>query len=60
LLIRGADGRASDPERDGRASAFRHRRVVTVANAAHWVHHDQLDAFLQVVDAFLKDAGLEA
>jgi pimeloyl-ACP methyl ester carboxylesterase len=53
LLIRGADSRASDPERDGRASAFHHRHVVTVANAAHWVHHDQLEAFLQVVEAFL-------
>jgi pimeloyl-ACP methyl ester carboxylesterase len=53
LLIRGADSRASDPERDGRASAFHHRQVVTIAKAGHWVHHDQLDAFLQVVDKFL-------
>jgi pimeloyl-ACP methyl ester carboxylesterase len=53
LLIRGADSRASDPERDGRASAFHHRHVITIANAGHWVHHDQLEAFLQVVDAFL-------
>ena len=60
LLIRGADSRASDPEHDGRASAFHHRQVVTIANAAHWVHHDQLDAFLQVVEAFLtgKSRGL--
>ena len=57
LLIRGADSRASDPEHDGRASAFHHRHVVTIANAAHWVHHDQLDAFLQVVDAFLTGTG---
>jgi pimeloyl-ACP methyl ester carboxylesterase len=54
LLIRGADSRASDPKRDGRASAFQHRHVVTIANAGHWVHHDQLEAFLQVVDAFLQ------
>jgi pimeloyl-ACP methyl ester carboxylesterase len=53
LLIRGADSRASDPERDGRASAFHNRCVVTVGKAGHWVHHDQPDAFLQVVDAFL-------
>jgi pimeloyl-ACP methyl ester carboxylesterase len=60
LLIRGADSWASDPEQDGRASAFRNRQVVTVANAAHWVHHDQLEAFLQVVEAFLKGHSLGA
>ena len=53
LLIRGADSHATDPALDGRASAFRHRQVVTIAKAGHWVHHDQLQAFLQVVDAFL-------
>jgi len=55
LLIRGADSHAADPERDGRASAFRHRQVVTIANAGHWVHHDQLAAFLRVVEHFLQD-----
>jgi pimeloyl-ACP methyl ester carboxylesterase len=55
LLIRGADSRATDPERDGRGSAFRHRQVVTIDNAAHWVHHDQLEAFLHVVGAFLAN-----
>jgi pimeloyl-ACP methyl ester carboxylesterase len=55
LLIRGADSQASDPEGDGRASAFHHRHVVTVAQAGHWVHHDQLRAFLRVVEAFLND-----
>lgn len=54
LLIRGADSRATDPERDGRATAFRQRQVVTIANAGHWVHHDQLPAFLQVIRAFLQ------
>jgi pimeloyl-ACP methyl ester carboxylesterase len=60
LLIRGADSRATDPERDGRATAFRRRHVVTIANAGHWVHHDQLPAFLQVVRAFLQDSPVEA
>jgi pimeloyl-ACP methyl ester carboxylesterase len=54
LLIRGADSQASDPERDGRATAFRHRQVVTIAHAGHWVHHDQLETFLQIVRTFLK------
>jgi pimeloyl-ACP methyl ester carboxylesterase len=53
LLIRGADSHASDPERDGRAWAFHNRHVVTIAKAGHWVHHDQLEAFLQVIAAFL-------
>ncbi|MBI3330181.1 MAG: alpha/beta hydrolase [Nitrospinae bacterium] len=53
LLIRGTDSRATDPERDGRATAFRHRRVVTIANAGHWVHHDQLEAFLRELREFL-------
>jgi pimeloyl-ACP methyl ester carboxylesterase len=60
LLIRGDDSRASDPEVDGRATAFRRRQVVTFANAAHWVHHDQLAAFVQVVRAFLKGEPLES
>jgi pimeloyl-ACP methyl ester carboxylesterase len=54
LLIRGSDSRASDPEQDGRASAFRNRQVITIDHAAHWVHHDQIEAFLQVVETFLS------
>jgi pimeloyl-ACP methyl ester carboxylesterase len=59
FLIRGADSRATDPEVDGRATAFRHRQVVTFANAGHWVHHDQLAAFVRVVRAFLKGEPVE-
>jgi pimeloyl-ACP methyl ester carboxylesterase len=59
LLIRGAESWASDPEVDGRATAFRQRQVVTLAKAGHWVHHDQLAAFVQVVDAFLKGEPVE-
>jgi pimeloyl-ACP methyl ester carboxylesterase len=59
LLIRGADSRASDPEVDGRASAFQHRQVVTFARAGHWVHHDQLATFVRAVGAFLKGEPVE-
>jgi len=55
LLIRGADSWASDPQVDGRATAFRHRQVVTFAHAGHWVHHDQLEAFVEVVYSFLQE-----
>jgi pimeloyl-ACP methyl ester carboxylesterase len=55
LLLRGEDSWASDPEKDGRASAFRNYRLVNVPKAGHWVHHDQLDVFLRAVRGFLKD-----
>ena len=53
LLVRGAESWASDPEKDGRATAFRDPKVVTVPNAGHWVHHDQLVIFLSTVRDFL-------
>jgi pimeloyl-ACP methyl ester carboxylesterase len=55
LLVRGADSWASDPEKDGRIEPFRHARLVTIPKAGHWVHHDQLDAFLASVRAFLAE-----
>lgn len=54
LLIRGADSWASDPEADGRIAPFRDARAVTVERAGHWVHHDQIDAFLRVSREFLQ------
>ena len=32
---------------------FRNAKVVAVENAGHWVHHDRLDAFLDLVRGFL-------
>jgi pimeloyl-ACP methyl ester carboxylesterase len=55
LLVRGADSWASDPVKDGRIEPFRNARAVTLPNAGHWVHHDQLDAFLAEVRAFLAE-----
>jgi pimeloyl-ACP methyl ester carboxylesterase len=55
LLVRGTESWASDPEEDGRATAFRNYKVVNIEKAGHWVHHDQLDVFLQAVRDFLKD-----
>ena len=55
LLFRGADSWAADPEKDGRAQVFRNPKIVTVPNAGHWVHHDQLDIFLREVRSFLAD-----
>ena len=54
LLVRGAESWATDPEVDGRASAFRRAQCVTIARAGHWMHHDQLDAFLDIARNFLR------
>jgi len=53
LLIRGAESWAGDWVKDGRFSAFRSAQTDTVAKAGHWVHHDELDVFLQIVRRFL-------
>jgi pimeloyl-ACP methyl ester carboxylesterase len=55
LLVRGADSWASDPVKDGRIEPFQDARLVTVEKAGHWVHHDQLDAFLAAVRAFFAE-----
>jgi pimeloyl-ACP methyl ester carboxylesterase len=53
LLIRGAESWTGDPEQDDRASAFHSYRSVVIEGAGHWVHHDQLERFLEVVSDFL-------
>ena len=54
LLVRGMESWASNPAEDGRAAYFANARVVNVEKAGHWVHHDQLEVFLDVVQAFLR------
>jgi pimeloyl-ACP methyl ester carboxylesterase len=41
------------PEDDPRYQAVADRRLIKVANAGHWVHHDQLSLFLRETTAFL-------
>jgi pimeloyl-ACP methyl ester carboxylesterase len=53
LLVRGTESWASDPTKDGRASFFQNAEVVNVEKAGHWVHHDQLERFLEIVKRFL-------
>ncbi|MEE2759980.1 MAG: alpha/beta hydrolase [Pseudomonadota bacterium] len=53
LLVRGAESWASDPVEDGNAAHFNDCISVTVENAAHWVHHDQIEVFLHHVREFL-------
>jgi pimeloyl-ACP methyl ester carboxylesterase len=55
LLFWGLESFAPVPETDPRRLAIPNCRLVTVANAGHWLHHDQLDLFLRETVAFLKD-----
>jgi pimeloyl-ACP methyl ester carboxylesterase len=55
LLVNGKESWASNPETDGRLQYFRHARVAMFENAGHWVHHDQLRAFLAEARAFLAE-----
>jgi pimeloyl-ACP methyl ester carboxylesterase len=55
LLCYGEKSWASNPQADGRAGHFRHARVATFADAGHWVHHDQLEGFLQELQIFLRE-----
>ena len=57
LLVYGKESWASNPHEDGRARHFRNARVVSFEGAGHWVHHDQLDAFLDTVRKFLAAFG---
>lgn len=53
LLVYGRESWASNPLEDGRTRHFRDARVVTFEGAGHWVHHDRLDAFLELLRGFL-------
>jgi pimeloyl-ACP methyl ester carboxylesterase len=53
LLVRGSESWASDPVADGKASAFHDCRTELVMDAGHWVHHDQLQKFMDVIWDFL-------
>jgi len=55
LLIRGSESWASDPEADGKASAFHDYRTELVMDAGHWVHHDQLEKFMTIIWDFLGE-----
>ena len=56
LLLHGTESRwAGHPAEDGRAALFRHARVGGVDGAGHWLHHDRLDEFLKIVQAFLAE-----
>jgi pimeloyl-ACP methyl ester carboxylesterase len=57
LLIHGTESWAGNPEQDGRMRHFQNARSVAVEKAGHWVHHDQLERFLELVRAFLAPSS---
>ena len=54
LLVRGMESWVGDPLADGRAEFFQNARVVNVEKAGHWVHHDQLETFMEILTQFLR------
>ena len=55
LLIRGTESWASDPVADGRIAHFKNAKLANIERAGHWSHHDQLDVFMEHVEAFLAE-----
>jgi len=53
LLLYGANSQASNPAHDGRLAHFADARVQMLDDAGHWLHHDQLDRFLDELGGFL-------
>ena len=53
LIFYGTESWTSNPEADGRAAFFRDHRTIIFEKAGHWLHHDQLDAFLAALHDFL-------
>jgi pimeloyl-ACP methyl ester carboxylesterase len=54
LLIYGSESWASNPAEDGRAKYFSNARVALVQGAGHWVHHDRLEVFMELLGGFLS------
>lgn len=57
LLFWGEESRMPMPVNDPRVEAIRDCRFVSVANAGHWLHHDQLGLFLAETKTFLADGS---
>ncbi|MFV0296627.1 MAG: alpha/beta fold hydrolase [Hyphomicrobiaceae bacterium] len=53
LMVYGKESWASDPRTDGRAENFSTSQFVQIAGAGHWVHHDQLETFMTLVEPFI-------
>jgi pimeloyl-ACP methyl ester carboxylesterase len=52
-LVYGKESWASNPQEDGRLQYFKSAEVMSFEGAGHWVHHDRLDGFLEMLRKFL-------
>ena len=43
LLVNGDKSWSPNAEADGKIKYFKNAKAVTIKNASHWMHHDQLD-----------------
>ena len=55
LFINGDKSWSPNAEADGKTKFFKNAKAVTIADAGHWMHHDQFDAVCGVLRDFLKD-----
>jgi pimeloyl-ACP methyl ester carboxylesterase len=53
LHVVGAESDIGKAMTDEDVTLFRHATRVVIPDAGHWVHHDQLDAFIREARAFL-------
>ena len=53
LIINATDGYDHRIGQDDTVQHFQHVEIVTLAKAGHWVHHDQLDEVVALVQRFL-------
>ncbi len=52
LLVYGKESWASNPRGDGRIAHFKTASVVQFERAGHWVHHDRLETFMDMIEPF--------
>jgi len=55
LLVYGKESWASSPAEDGRIRHFCTANVVSVDGAGHWVHHDRLGIFIDILRKFFAE-----
>ncbi len=53
LFLNSAQGYPHRTGQDGTLEHFKHGKLEVIEGAGHWTHHDQPDAFMAAVEAFL-------
>ena len=55
LLLYGSNGWSGNPLEGKNQNFFQLAKSVCIPNAGHWLHHDQIDIFTEVVKVFLNN-----